>query len=502
MKLLCISLIALGAGVMLYSIFKYYKSLIDMKTQMKTKKLFGDWIYAACFLMMNFFLVGYIINMTSYVIRDMLPMQELLIACIFFFGAIFVFAMVMMTRRMFAAMTENAWLATKAKEAAEQGSRAKSAFLATMSHELRTPMNAIIGMTSIALANADIERKDSSLAKIDNASKHLLGVINDILDISKIEAGKLELSEVEFDFEKMIAGIVNVINFRADEKKQELTVHIDPDIPQSMVGDDQRLAQVITNLLGNAVKFTPPNGSISLNTYFLGEQDGICTIKVAVADTGIGISREKQAKLFQSFQQADSNTSRKFGGTGLGLAISKSIVNVMGGEIWLESELGKGSVFSFTVQMKCGGKKKQTSGSDEIDWVNVANLFEGRNILLVDDVEVNREIVTTLLEATLVKIDCAENGKEAVRMFAETPDKYDVILMDIQMPEMNGYEATRAIRALDASNAKDVPIIAMTANVFKEDIENCLESGMNSHIGKPFDFYAVIDKLSKYFSAA
>ena len=494
MRLLCISLIAAGACVMLYSITRYYKSLIEMKAIMSTR----NWIYAACIVMMIFFLVGYSGNIVHLVFKEMTG-QDLLISLVFFFGAIFVYSMVAMMRRMFSTKIENELL-TNAKEMAEHDSLAKSTFLANMSHELRTPMNAIIGMTAIGLSSADILQKDRSLIKIDDASKHLLGVINDILDISKIEAGKFELSEVEFDFDSMLDQVETVINFRVDEKRLKFTMDVDKNIPQIMIGDDQRLKQVIINLLGNAVKFTPERGSISLSTRLLGEDDGTCKMQIAVSDTGIGISREQQAILFQSFQQADSNTSRKFGGTGLGLAISKSIVDMMGGSIWVESEVGKGSTFTFTISMKCGEVGKELSDRHEVEWDALAGLFEGCSILLAEDVEINREIVTTLLESTLVEIECVENGKEAVRMFSESPYKYDLILMDVQMPEMDGYEATRTIRALDLPNADSIPILAMTANVFKEDVDNCLEAGMDGHIGKPFDFDEVIDKLNKYLN--
>jgi len=391
------------------------------------------------------------------------------------------------------------------EERALSASRAKSAFLANMSHEIRTPLNAITGMTAIGKSAADSGRKDYCFTKIEDASSHLLGVINDILDMSKIEANKFELSPVEFNFEKMIQSVVNVINFRVDEKHQKLMVRIDEGIPKNLVTDDQRLIQVITNLLGNSVKFTPEGGSISLDARFLGEKESVCTIEITVSDTGIGISPEQQVNLFSSFQQAESSTARRFGGTGLGLAISKSIVEMMGGKIEVKSDLGKGAAFIFTIQAKKGAaandaispagaraKEKET---------DITGLFAGRCVLLAEDVEINREIVLALFEPTKLKIDCAENGAEAVRKFSAAPAKYDLIFMDIQMPEMDGYEATRRIRALDKPEAKTIPIIAMTANVFREDIEKCLQSGMNNHVGKPLIFNEVLEKLKSYLGS-
>ncbi|MCL2877503.1 MAG: response regulator [Acidobacteria bacterium] len=530
--------------------------------------------------------------------------------------------------------TDDVTETVKLQNELEAANRAKSAFLANMSHEIRTPMNAVIGMTAIGKAAADMERMIYCFDRIEDASKHLLGVINDVLDMSKIEAGKFELSPAEFNFEKMLHRVVDVINFRVEEKQQKLTVRIDESIPDRLVADDQRLAQIITNLLSNAVKFTPNEGSISLDAQFLGEKDSVCTIQIKVADTGMGISPEQQDRLFQSFQQAESNTSRKFGGTGLGLVISKNIVEMMGGRIWIESELGTGSTFGFTVQAGCGNTvKKQkfpdfdvdwsdarilvvdddpdvlmffektaqglgiscdiaASGQDAlnlveqnnsyniyfIDWKmpgidgielagrlreklsasgnslvilisaaewsaieseaknagidrflskplfpsdvteiiydclgafrqqaeeetqdkNSDGIFAGHRVMLVEDVEINREIVLALLESTLLEIDCAVNGEEAVKMFSNAPDKYDMIFMDLQMPVMDGYEATKQIRALDVAKARTIPIIAMTANVFREDIEHCLAVGMNDHIGKPLDFDEVLLRLKRY----
>jgi signal transduction histidine kinase/ABC-type amino acid transport substrate-binding protein/DNA-binding NarL/FixJ family response regulator len=416
-----------------------------------------------------------------------------------------------------------------ALEAANAASHAKSAFLANMSHEIRTPMNAIIGMTTIGKSAPELERKDYCFTKIQNASAHLLGVINDILDMSKIEAGKFQLSPAEFDFEKLVQKVIDVMGFRLDEKKQKFTSIIDSAIPKLLIADDQRLTQVITNLIGNAVKFTPENGSISLDAQILGEEEEICIIQVSVSDTGIGIGKEQQKHLFDSFQQAESSTTRRFGGTGLGLAISKNIVELMGGSIKIKSAPGKGSTFIFTIQAKRGDlqKKGLLDSGAEAD-LEVDGCFAGRHILLVEDIEINREIVLALLEPTQVEIDCAGNGAEAVRAFKEAPNKYDMIFMDVQMPEMDGYEATRQIRAFEkelrsSSKAlefpkeiqatsftegetrsynrdlqRQIPIIAMTANVFREDIEKCLEAGMNSHVGKPLDINEVIAKLRAY----
>jgi len=391
-------------------------------------------------------------------------------------------------------------------------SKAKSEFLSNMSHEMRTPMNAIINMTVIAKNTVDLERKNYALEKIGDASTHLLGVINDILDMSKIEANKFVLVPVTFNFEKMISRVVNVVNFRVEEKHQILNVRIDSNIPKTLFGDDQRISQVITNLMGNAVKFTPENGVISLNAEFVCEEDNVCILKISVTDTGIGISKDQQKILFQSFQQAETSTARTYGGTGLGLSISKSFVEMMGGNIWVESEYGKGSTFSFTMKIESGREdeeRQETKAAQKF----VNNDFTSHRILLVEDMEINREIVLMLLESTHIKIECAVNGIQAVEMYIEEPKRYEMILMDIHMPGMDGYEATRQIRDYEqkqksgeSSQLKTgyehyhwhIPIIAMTANVFKEDIKHCLDAGMDDHIGKPLDLEVVLEKLRNY----
>ncbi|MDR3011800.1 MAG: response regulator [Chitinispirillales bacterium] len=384
-----------------------------------------------------------------------------------------------------------------ALEQAAAASKAKGEFLSTMSHEMRTPMNAIIGMTAIGKKAEAINQKNQALNKIGDASSHLLGVINDVLDMAKIEANKMELAPTEYHFERMLEKMTTVISFRIDEKQQQLTVNVDGNIPRFIVGDEQRLAQVVTNLMSNAVKFTPPNGTIKLNASLVGETDDVCELRIEVIDSGIGISPEKQAKIFQAFEQAESGTSREYGGTGLGLVISKRIVELMEGKIWVESELGKGANFIFTVKarrsQRCDSDDAIHSQSEKTGAIMDGKL-DGKRMLLAEDVEINREILVALLEDTKIIIDCAENGKDALEMATANADKYDIVFMDVQMPRMDGHEAARQMR----NAGMKLPIIAMTANVFKEDIDACLAAGMDGHLGKPLDIDKVLETLHKY----
>ncbi len=391
----------------------------------------------------------------------------------------------------------------RSREEALAASRAKSSFLSNMSHEIRTPMNAIIGMTSIGKQGKTLERKDYAFEKIESASTHLLGVINDILDISKIESGKMELSNIVFPFSQMLERVNDVIAGKMKEKHQHYSVAIDASIPEQLFGDDQRLAQVITNILSNATKFTPEEGRIELKATALHVTQKSCTLQITVTDSGIGMTQDEQQKLFHIFQQAEAGTARKYGGSGLGLAISKRILELMGGDIRVESEPEKGSCFILTATLgiPSHGKtssSKQKTGLTEYEDDSIVD-FTGKTILIVDDVEINLEIVMALLEPTGVAMDTAKSGKEAIACFVAAPGKYDLILMDMQMPEIDGLEATRLIRTLDAPNARTIPIIAMTANVFKEDIEKCMDAGMNGHLGKPIDVQEVMDTLSLYF---
>ncbi|MCL2125685.1 MAG: ATP-binding protein [Oscillospiraceae bacterium] len=391
-------------------------------------------------------------------------------------------------------------------EATKAAGQAKSDFLSYMSHEIRSPLTAIIGMINIGRNTDDIEKLKYCFERADAASRQLLGIINDILDISKIEADKFELAFNEVDFRRMLMDLVDVISARVEEKNINLKVDFNENLPISIETDKLRLSQVITNLLTNAVKFTPENGTITLSAEQVAVEDGEATIRVAVTDTGIGISKEQQGKLFTSFQQANAAISQTYGGTGLGLSISKRIVDLMGGEIWVESEPGRGSKFIFSIKAKCiaagdsaDGTAASASDACSVDVGDGADLdLSAFKLLIAEDIEINQEIMAAILEDTKVSIDFADNGKTAVAAVSDNPGKYDAILMDIQMPEMDGYDATRAIRALDDERAKSVPIIAMTANVFKEDIDKCIACGMDDHIGKPISIEALMGVLAKY----
>jgi len=376
---------------------------------------------------------------------------------------------------------------------AQAASLAKSNFLSNMSHEIRTPINAIVGMTTIGKTAHDIHDKDYAFEKIEGASNHLLGIINDILEMSKIEAGKFELYCQPFEFRKIVDSTIAMLNLYIEEKALKFTVDLDETIPRFIIGDGLRLTQVITNFLTNAVKFTPHGGQITFSAKRLCRDDESENVMlIEIADTGIGISKEQQTRLFSAFEQAEAGTTRKFGGTGLGLAISKRIVEAMGGEISIESELGKGAKFIFTVQFEIADKEvDSTCGGTDGQAVS----FEGYRVLVVDDVDINREIVVALLEPTGIEVVCAINGEDAVSMFRKEPEHYDIILMDLQMPVMDGLTATRHIRTLNTKWSKRIPIIAMTANVFKEDIDLCIQTGMNDHLGKPIKFERLIEKL-------
>lgn len=380
----------------------------------------------------------------------------------------------------------------KTAAAANRANDSKSAFLARMSHEIRTPMNAIIGMTNITKRkltcnSSSTEEVLGHVRQIESSSAHLLGVLNDILDISKIEAGKIELSEESFEMSRLTSGVAAIIRPRCAEKNIDFSVQLEDIEASRFVADALRLRQVLINLLGNAVKFTPDNGKIALVVRQLARKDSKTLVGFSVADNGIGISSEGLETLFTPFEQGGSHITRNYGGTGLGLSISRSIVILLGGDITVKTEEGKGSEFSFAIWL--AEDSDQEAREDRAEDVS---MLPGKRVLLVDDVDINRIIVMEHLSHTGLVIDEAGDGIEAVRKFTDSPvGGYDIIFMDVQMPIMDGYEASEKIRALERPDAKTIPIVAMTANAFKEDVDMAFARGMNGHLAKPLE----IDKM-------
>jgi len=423
-----------------------------------------------------------------------------------------------------------------------------------MSHEMRTPMNAIIGMTAIALNSDKVERKDYCLGHIKEASAHLLTIINDVLDMTSIQSNEFSLKLAPFDFRNALKSVAQEYIHKISEQKLKFRFSVDKSIPTILVGDSQRLSKVVSNLLSNAIKFSPSEGLVSIHVAHRGTGPDGHLLLFEVEDHGIGIDPAAKENLFRPFGQAESGTSRRFGGTGLGLAISRHLVEMMGGTIGVESEVNVGSKFFFSVTLKeepadlsdeiipeeepdeaedqpetgqgdgppvtfldeDDEKTGQGDGppvtfldeDDETLALPLENVTGGPSpchdrdlssyrILLAEDIDINREVVLALLEGSGISIDCVTNGLEALEAIKSSSEAYDLVFMDLQMPEMDGLDATRQIRALPDPELSEIPIIAMTANVFKEDIDACMQAGMNDHIGKPISLdgiYHILDK--------
>ena len=369
---------------------------------------------------------------------------------------------------------------------ADIASKAKSEFLSRMSHEIRTPMNGIIGMTNIAMASiADSGKVMDCLEKIDVSTKYLLGLINDILDMSRIESGKMMINNEKINLDSLLQEIEVLIQPQAESKGLQFVVEKSYSTPK-VYGDPLRLNQVLINLLGNALKFTPKGGTVSLSVKEVMKEDDILAMYFEVRDTGIGISNENKKRIFEAFEQEKSDTANKYGGTGLGLAISNNLVHLMGGDLTVDSEENVGSVFSFNLTLSVYEEENIAEVQEADEYT-----MEGKRILVVEDNELNAEIAQTILEMDGCIVTIARNGKEAVEVYEDDENTFDWILMDIRMPVMNGMEATRCIRTSGRKDARTIPIIALSANAFDEDTKKSIECGMNGHVAKPID----IDKL-------
>jgi PAS domain S-box-containing protein len=387
----------------------------------------------------------------------------------------------------------------KAIEAAAQAaSKAKGEFLARISHEIRTPLNAIIGMTHIARNSlSDIPKVRRSIDEITTASSHLLNILNDVLDMSKIESGKFEIIREPFYLKAALSEVSSIISQRCKDKYIAFEHNIQ-ELPDAyLVGDKLRLNQVLINLLGNAVKFTATEGRITFRIEILSDTLDEMNLRFVLSDDGIGMTEDQMKRLFVAFEQADSTIASRFGGTGLGLAISQNLVNLMGGNISVESALHAGSTFRFELSFPKAEAPSEVQRKPDVYTLDLSS----KRILLAEDVEINRIILRELLADTGLSIEEATDGQYALDMFKVSPaGYYDLIFMDIQMPAMDGYEATRKIRSLDRPDAKTVPIIAMTANAYREDINKALGIGMNGHISKPIDLQVVLRTLADIFN--
>ena len=462
-----------GSVLMAYNIYGYVCFSREVRKH-------GNWdreqrlFYLPIWLLVMFFI--------GYLIVGLFGNPDLVMAGILFGGSIFVFVMLLLIRRTFDRIQENEQLEVRLS-AAEEASKAKTFFLSNMSHDIRTPLNAIIGYTSLAKREGVTnEDKSGYIDKIETASRQLLDIVNDVLDMSRIESGKLSLEPTCVNLEDCVQEVCNLVRIQLEAKKINFSVSCAVS-HQWVLCDKVMLDRALMNLLCNAGKFTEENGSVSLQLKELTAGGETGSYEIRIKDTGIGMSREFADRLFVPFERERTSTVSRIQGTGLGLAITKNIVDMMGGHITVRTEKGRGTEFTITLGFPLAEPKEESCSGEE-DEVS----FEGMRALLVEDNMINMEIAQMLLSQEGFLIETAENGKTALEMTAASqPGYYDVILMDIQMPVMDGYAATKAIRNLPDSRLAGIPIIAMTANAFQEDIKKAGEAGMNGHIAKPLD---------------
>ncbi len=475
-------MVFLGSILMVYNIYGYICYARDIQRKKGWDK--ARMVLYVPILLLVMFLLGYMAVLV-------LGQPDLIVSGILFGGSVYVFIMYRFLRWVTGRIQENEQVEVRLM-AAELSNRAKTEFLSSISHEMRTPMNAIIGLDTIALQDGDLKPQTRDrLEKIGVSARHLLELINDVLDINDIESGQVVVKREPFSMRETLELTNLLIQARCDEKGLEYRCETAANVAETYVGDDLRLKQALLSILDNAVKFTPAPGTVSFTAEQTAASEGRRELRFTIRDTGIGMDPEFIPKLFNSFVREDASATNRYSGSGLGLFFTHQLVEQMGGTIDVTSQKGVGSTFVVTVVL---GEAEQEDPAE----ARKPDL-KGCRALIVEDIDLNAEILADLLELEEITSERAENGQVAVDMFSEHPaGYYDVILMDLRMPVMDGLTATRTIRAMQRPDAKAIPIIALTANALEEDVRKSLDAGMNAHLSKPADIEHICATLAKY----
>ena len=482
-----------GSALMVYNVISYI--LFSRQVQKK-----GNWDKER--FLLNIPILLLVLFLCGYIFVGIFGNPDIIMAGILFGGSIFVWMILILIKRITYRIRENEELESELK-AVEKSNRAKNSFLSSVSHEMRTPMNAIIGLETLIRKNTELPGEvQEQLKKLDISARYLQNLINNILDMTLFESGEIVLRYEDFSLSDMLTYTNVILEGQCEEKGLEYKSEVIGEPDDYYIGDNLKLEQVLLSVLENAVKFTDTGGRITFTAEQIEAKGNRRTLRFAVSDTGIGISKEFLPRVFDTFSQEDDTITSRYGGSGLGLAVTKKLVEMMGGEISVESRKNEGSTFTVTVVLERSDVKKTENADDDNQLIErYLSALPGKRILIVDDIDLNAEILSDLLEMEGVTCERASNGKEAVDMFAEHPvNYYDAIMMDLRMPVMDGFEAARTIRSLGKEDSMTIPILALTANAFETDKQRTLESGMNVHMAKPVDADDLYVTLGRFLS--